>query len=91
MATIGTFLQMLPAKFSGAPYRSTDATVYCVKEGRGKSKIGDQVFSWGPRDIFVVPSWTPVAHEASEQAILFSASDRPVQQVLRLWREEEMD
>jgi gentisate 1,2-dioxygenase len=90
MATIGTFLQMLPAKFSGAPYRSTDATIYCVKEGRGKSKVGDQVFTWGPRDIFVVPSWTPVAHEASEQAILFSASDRPVQQVLRLWREEEL-
>jgi gentisate 1,2-dioxygenase len=91
MATIGTFLQLLPAKFSGAPYRSTDATIYCVMEGRGQSKIGGQVFSWGPRDIFVVPSWTPVAHEASEQAILFSASDRPVQQVLRLWREEEMD
>ncbi len=90
MATIGTFLQMLPANFSGAPYRSTDATVFCVKEGRGKSKIGNDVFSWGPRDIFVVPSWTPVQHEASEQSILFSASDRPVQQALRLWREEEM-
>jgi gentisate 1,2-dioxygenase len=59
-------------------------------EGRGQSKIGDQVFSWGPRDIFVVPSWMPVSHQASEQAILFSASDRPVQQALNLWREEEM-
>jgi gentisate 1,2-dioxygenase len=91
MTTIGTSLQMLPAKFAGAPYRSTDATIYCAMEGRGQSKIGDQVFSWGPRDIFVVPSWTPVAHYASEQAILFSASDRPVQQALHLWREEEMD
>ena len=90
MATIGTFLQMLPAKFSGAPVRSTDATIYCVKEGRGRTKIGDTTFSWGPRDIFVVPSWMPVSHEASEQAILFSASDRPVQQVLGLWREEEL-
>jgi gentisate 1,2-dioxygenase len=91
IATIGTFLQMLPAKFSGAPYRSTDATIYCVKEGRGKSKIGDTTFAWGPRDIFVVPSWMPVSHEATEQAILFSASDRPVQQVLGLWREEELN
>jgi gentisate 1,2-dioxygenase len=91
IATIGTFLQMLPAKFSGAPYRSTDATIYCVKEGRGKSTIGDTAFSWGPRDIFVVPSWMPVSHEAFEQSILFSASDRPVQQVLGLWREEEMN
>jgi len=91
MTTIGTFLQLLPAKFSGAPCRSTDATIYCVREGHGKSTIGDQVFSWGPNDIFVVPSWTPVAHEAFEQAILFSASDRPVQQALHLWREEEMN
>ncbi len=91
MTTIGTCLQMLPAKFNGAPYRSTDATIFCAMEGRGHSKIGDQVFAWGPRDIFVVPSWTPVSHHASEQAILFSASDRPVQQALHLWREEEMD
>jgi gentisate 1,2-dioxygenase len=91
MSTIGTFLQLLPKGFSGAPYRSTDATVYCIKEGRGKSKVGDQVFEWGPNDIFVVPSWTPVSHAASQQAVLFSASDRPVQQMLRLWREEEID
>ncbi len=90
MTTIGTWLQVLPAKFKGAPYRSTDATIYCAMEGHGESKIGDQVFAWGPRDIFVVPSWTPVAHQASEQAILFSASDRPVQQALHLWREEEL-
>ena len=76
MATIGTSLQMLPAKFAGAPYRSTDATIFCVKEGRGQSKTTCErgVFSWGPRDIFVVPSWMPVSHQASEQAILFSGS-----------------
>jgi len=91
IATIGTFLQMLPAKFTGTPYRCTDATIYCVKEGRGESIIGDTTFSWGPRDIFVAPSWMPVSHRASEQAILFSASDRPVQQALGLWREEEME
>jgi gentisate 1,2-dioxygenase len=91
MATIGTFLQLLPAKFAGVPYRSTDATIFCAMEGKGQSKIGDQVFSWGSRDIFVVPSWTPVSHQASEQAILFSASDRPVQQALNLWREQETD
>jgi len=91
MATIGTFLQLLPKGFSGAPYRSTDATVYCVKEGHGKSTVGSQVFEWGPNDIFVVPSWTPVFHAAAETAVLFSASDRPVQQMLRLWREEELN
>jgi len=91
ISTIGTFLQMLPRGFAGAPYRSTDATIFCAKEGHGQSHIGGQTFSWGPRDIFVVPSWIPVSHQASEQAILFSASDRPVQQALGLWREQEMD
>lgn len=91
ISTIGTFLQVLPKGFAGAPYRSTDATIFCAMEGHGHSQIGGRTFAWGPRDIFVVPSWIPVSHHASEQAILFSASDRPVQQALRLWREQEMD
>lgn len=88
MTTIGTFLQVLPAGFDGKPYRSTDATIYCVAEGHGETKIGDQVFSWGPRDVFVVPSWYPVSHTVDREAVLFSASDRPVQKMLRMWREQ---
>jgi gentisate 1,2-dioxygenase len=29
-----------------------------------------------------------VSHETQEESVLFSFSDRPVQQVLGLWREE---
>jgi gentisate 1,2-dioxygenase len=43
---------------------------------------------WGPKDIFVVPSWQPVTHETSEEAVLFSYSDRPVQEKLGLFRED---
>ena len=85
--TLGAFLQFLPAGFSGAPYRSTDSTVYCVAEGRGSSLISDQLFEWSARDIFVVPSWCPVSHQAAEDSILFSFSDRPAQQALGIWRE----
>ena len=46
------------------------------------------VFEWRPRDTFVVPSWMRVVHEADEDAVLFSFSDRPVQQKLDLWRED---
>jgi gentisate 1,2-dioxygenase len=88
MPTIAAFLQLLPRGFAGQPYRSTDSTIYSVVEGRGRSRIGSNTFTWGPRDIFVVPSWQPVAHEASEQAVLFSASDRAAQKALGLWREE---
>lgn len=89
LSTIATFLQLLPAGFASKPYRSTDATIYCAAEGHGESKIGDKVFSWGPRDVFVVPSWYPVSHKVDGEAVLFSASDRPVQKMLRMWREQE--
>ena len=88
MPTIGAFMQLLPAGFTGAPYRQTDATTYAVVEGRGRTRVGDATFDWQPRDIFVVPSWAAVAHEAREDAVLFSMSDRPAQQLLGLWREQ---
>ena len=88
MPTIGTFMQLLPKDFETASYRSTDATVYCVVEGTGTSQIGDKTFEWGKRDTFVVPSWCPQRHTANEDAVLFSFSDRPVQQKLDLWRED---
>jgi gentisate 1,2-dioxygenase len=86
--TLGAWLQRLPAGFRGAPYRSTDSTVYCVAEGRGCSRVGDQLLEWSERDIFVVPSWCSVSHEASEESVLFSFSDRPAQMALGLWREQ---
>ena len=86
--TIAAYLQLLPQGFRGKSHRSTDGTVYSVVEGRGRSRIGDHSFDWGPKDVFVVPSWSRVAHEATECAVLFSFSDRPVQKALGLWREE---
>jgi len=47
-------------------------------------------FDWTKRDIFVVPSWYPVSHEADEETVLFSFSDRPVQTALGLWREQTL-
>ncbi len=88
LPTIGAYLQLLRKGFSGTPYRSTDATVFCVAEGHGTSTIGDTTFTWGPRDIFVVPSWHAVSHQTNEEAVLFSFSDRPAQQSLGIWRED---
>jgi gentisate 1,2-dioxygenase len=36
----------------------------------------------------VVPSWHWHRHHADREAVLFSFSDRPVQEKLALWREE---
>jgi gentisate 1,2-dioxygenase len=89
LATIAAFIQLLPEGATTIPYRSTDATVYCVVEGCGESRIGDSTFSWKPHDVMVVPSWTPYSHRAfTAEATLFSFSDRPVQESLGLWREQ---
>ncbi len=87
MPTIGACLQLLPEGFSTQPYRSTDATVFVGVEGRGRAAIEGHPYAWGPRDVFIVPSWHEVVHEATEDAVLFSYSDRPAQEKLGLWRE----
>lgn len=88
LPTIAAFLQRLPAGFRGRSHRSTDGAVFSVVEGKGRSHIGEKVFEWGPKDVFVVPSWCPARHEADHDTVLFSCSDRPVQKALGLWREE---
>jgi gentisate 1,2-dioxygenase len=88
MPTIAPCLQLLPRGFKTAAYRSTDATVFVPTEGRGRSIIDGQVFEWGPKDIFVVPSWKWISHESEGDSVLFSFSDRVAQQKLGLFRED---
>jgi gentisate 1,2-dioxygenase len=88
MPTIGAFIQLLPKGYRGKPYRSTDGTVYCAVEGRGRTRIDGKMFEWETQDVFVAPSWSRVEHEAGADAVLFSFSDRPAQRALGLWREQ---
>jgi len=87
MPTIGTCLQLLPKGFTSAPYQSTDGTVYTAVEGAGRVTIGDDTFDFGPKDVFVVPSWYRLQFNVDGDTVLFSYSDRPVQEKLDLWRE----
>lgn len=91
MPTISTFLQLLPSGFRGLSYRSTDAAVFCVRSGSGRSFIGTTAIEWKVNDIFVVPSWHAIRHEADIESVLFSFSDRVAQKVLGIWREEYLD
>lgn len=90
MPTIGAFAQRLPAGFETLPYRCTDSTVYVCLEGGGSADIGGVHYDFAPNDVFVVPSWHALRLRAASDTILFSFSDRPIQQVLGLWREEKM-
>jgi gentisate 1,2-dioxygenase len=88
LPTIGTYIQFVPRAFETLPYRATDATIHTCIEGEGETQVGDITISWKARDVFVTPGWSWIRHRASAEAVLFSASDRPVQEMLGLWREE---
>jgi gentisate 1,2-dioxygenase len=85
--TIATWAQLLPAGFQTIPYRSTDGTIFVVVEGNGESTIAGTTFRWGPKDVFVVPSWCEAVHRAASDTVLFGASDRVIQEKLGIWRE----
>lgn len=87
MATMSTFLQLLPESFTTAPYRSTDGAVFHVIEGHGETTVSGKAFSWQARDTFVVPSWHEFTLAAQEEAVLFSFSDRVVQEKMGIWKE----
>ena len=88
MPTMAAFVQWLPLDFRGEAYRSTDATVFCAVEGRGRTVVDGKAFDWEPHDVFVAPSWSKVSHAAAADSVLFSFSDRPAQKALGLWREQ---
>jgi gentisate 1,2-dioxygenase len=94
MPTMQTFMQKLPAGFSGKPWRQTDGAVYSVVEGEGEAVIeggGQQLkFAFSPRDHFVVPSWHTARLASARGCVLFSYSDRPVQQALGVHNEERL-
>jgi gentisate 1,2-dioxygenase len=87
MPTIATSIQLMPKGFSGKALRTTDSTIYMVVEGTGRSRIGDQEFAWKPWDVIVAPSWARQQHFADDTAVVFSYSDRAVQEKLGLYRE----
>jgi gentisate 1,2-dioxygenase len=88
MPTMGAHLSLLPKGFKGKDYQSTDSTILVCVEGGGSTKVGGKTLEWGPKDVFVVPSWMKLAHAAKKESVLFSISDRPAQEALGLWREK---
>ena len=94
MPTMQTFMQKLPASFKGKAWRQTDGAVYSVVEGSGEAVVesgGRELrFAFSPRDHFVIPSWHTARFASQRGCVLFSYSDRPVQEALGLHREERI-
>jgi gentisate 1,2-dioxygenase len=90
MPTVANQMRKLPEGFETKPYQSTDATIFTVIEGRGESVIGDVELKWEQGDVFVAPQWAVQTHRASSEAVLFSSSDRAVQEKIQIWREKRL-
>lgn len=88
MPTMAAFSQLLPAGFETRAYRCTDSTVYVCLAGRAQASVEGVNYHLNENDVLVVPSWHAVQFHASAETVLFSYSDRPVQQALGLWREQ---
>jgi gentisate 1,2-dioxygenase len=89
--TIAAFVQWLPEGFRGRTYRSTESAVFCVIEGNGAIRAGDENFAFEQDDVFVVPPWTRYGIDSAGECVLFSYSDRAAQVSLGFWREGHLN
>jgi gentisate 1,2-dioxygenase len=74
--TIDCYLQELAAGRPTAPLRSTSSAMCVVAEGEGRTRIGDEVIEWARGDIFTLPHWKWISHEANRTSRLFLMTDR---------------
>ena len=90
LPTCSCSIQLLRPKEKTKSHRHTSTTVYYSFRGRGMTKVSANEMNWDKGDIFVVPPWQWHAHEntTSEDAILFSISDRPATEALGRYRKE---
>jgi gentisate 1,2-dioxygenase len=90
MPTLSCGMQMLRRARQPRPIDIT-AVPFVMLRGSGTTVINGAKFDWEQGDCFVVPLWSWHSHRNrsnKEEAILFSTSDRPVMEALKLYREE---
>ena len=91
MPTLSCGIQMFRPGEATKTHRHNCSTIYHAFRGSGRTFINGKSFEWEQGDCFVVPLWSWHSHRnrsEKEEAILFSTSDRPVMEALKLYREE---
>jgi gentisate 1,2-dioxygenase len=91
MPTMSCGIQMLRPGEVTKTHRHNYSVVYHAFRGAGVTVIDGQKFAWQQGDCFVVPLWSWHSHQngsKNAEAILFSVSDLPVMEALKLYREE---
>ncbi len=90
MPTLSCRVQLIRKGEKLKARRVTGSSVFHVVQGKGRSVIEGKTFDWEKGDIIALPSWAQHAHSntGTEDAILFSISDRPVLETLGFYREQ---
>jgi gentisate 1,2-dioxygenase len=90
MTNIAAYLQLIRPGVDTQAHRHTHGTVYHVVRGSGHSVIDGQRYEWTKGDTFAVPLWYEHSHHnpGSEDALLFSYTDKPAVEALGLGRTE---
>lgn len=58
-------------------HRTTANTVVVVAQGSGVSRVGEREVRWQQNDVFTLPQWQWVSHQAdTDDAVLFQVTDR---------------
>lgn len=86
--TLDCYLQELAAGRSTTPVRSTSNAMCVVADGEGLTRIGDEVVEWARGDIFTLPHWKWISHEAYAPSRLFLMTDRELLARVGYLREE---
>jgi gentisate 1,2-dioxygenase len=69
-------------------WRTTSNSVMVVAKGQGVSQIGAATIHWKENDVFTLPHWQWIEHEASFEAVLFQVTDEPLLKMLGYLRDE---
>jgi gentisate 1,2-dioxygenase len=92
--TMACGVQMLRPGETTGTHRHNSSTIYHAFRGGGVTTIDGKKYEWSEGDCFVVPLWSWHCHQngsKKEEAVLFSVSDQPTLEALKLYREEPVE
>ena len=91
LPTLACHIQLLRPGEHTRAHRHTASAIYHVVRGAGVTIVNGEAFTWSQGDVLALPTWAWHEHEnrsSTEDAILFSVTDRPMLQALDLYREQ---
>ena len=91
LPTLDCYLMGLEKSQPTFAHRSTSSAICVVADGEGTTRVGDATFNWKRNDVFTLPNWQWITHQASSSsARLFLMSDRELVAGMGYLREEEI-